>query len=90
MTGDDADLQAAVSKWTEVAKRSRPGTPRYFRAHYSLARTQLTLGQVAAARATIAGVSSKYPDFGGAETKRQFDALSAELERPPDRASRAK
>jgi TolA-binding protein len=90
MRGDDADLQAAVGKWTEVAKRSRAGTPRYFRAYYSLARTQLTLGQVAAARATIAAVSAKYPDFGGEPTKRQFDELSAELERPPDRASRAK
>jgi hypothetical protein len=90
MAGNDAELQAAVGKWAEVAKRSRPGTPRWFRAHYSLARTQLTLGRVAAARATIAQVAARYPDFGGADSKRQFDELSAELERPPESASRAK
>jgi hypothetical protein len=48
------------------------------------------LGQVAAARATIARVAARHPDFGGDLMKRQFDALSAEIERPPDRASRQK
>lgn len=88
--GDDDDLQAALPKWSEVAARSRPGTPRWFRAHDGLARTQLRLGQVAAARATIERVRSKYPNFGGEGTKRKFDALSAEIDQPPERASRRK
>jgi hypothetical protein len=89
-SGDEPDLQAALTKWSEVAVHSRPGTPRWFRAHYGLARTQLELGQVAAARATIARVASKDPQFGGDGMKRQFNQLSAEIEQPPERASRRK
>jgi tetratricopeptide (TPR) repeat protein len=86
-SGDEPDLRAALTKWGEVANRSRPGTPRWFRAHDGLARAQFELGQVAAARATIARVKSKHPDFGGESMKRQFDQLSAEIEHPPERAS---
>lgn len=87
MAGDEADVRMALAKWGEVASRSRPGTPRWFRAHYALARTQLALGQASDARATIQRVASRYPDFGGDVRQRQFDQLSAEIEKPPTRAS---
>ncbi|MEX0677742.1 MAG: tetratricopeptide repeat protein [Pirellulales bacterium] len=88
--GDENDLEAALAKWSEVAAHSRPGTPRWFRAHYGLARTELNLGQVTAARATIASLASKYPDFGGERMKRQFDDLSAEIDEPPRRGTQSK
>jgi hypothetical protein len=86
-SGDAADLQAAIAKWREVAARSRPGTPRWFRAHYELARTQLRAGQPADAEATIGAVTARYPDFGGAGTKSQFARLTAEIEQPRERGS---
>jgi hypothetical protein len=88
--GDEADLAAAATKWHEVAARSRPGTPRWFRAHLELARTQLRLGQVAAARETIDRVAVGHPDFGGDAMQGKFDDLSREIAEPPARATPTK
>jgi tetratricopeptide (TPR) repeat protein len=81
-TGSVNELPAALAKWRDVAAHSRPGTPRYFRAHYELARLQLGLGQSDEARATIDGVEARHPDLGGAATKARFERLRAELDTP--------
>jgi len=86
-SGAGADLPAAVEKWRDVAAHSRPGTPRWFRANYELASSQLRAGQGPAARATIDAVARRFPDFGGAGTKQQFERLKAEIERAPGAAS---
>jgi tetratricopeptide (TPR) repeat protein len=83
--GDETDLPGAVAKWREVASRTRPGTPRWFRAHYELARTQLRLGQRSEARSTIDQVGAKYPDFGGPGLKEQFARLAGEIDEPLER-----
>mgnify|MGYP002622406178 CR=1 FL=1 len=81
MQGNTADRQAAVQKWAEVAKRSRPGTARWFRALRALARTQIDLGQATDARQTIDHVAARYPNFGTEDFRRQFEALLREIDR---------
>jgi len=78
--GNKADQETALTMWTSVARKSRPGTARWFRAHAGLAGTQLKLGQRAEARTTIEHVRTKYPSLAG-EQKATFDALAA-LARP--------
>jgi hypothetical protein len=82
MEGDETDSRAAAAKWVEVASKSRPGTPRWFRAHFGLARTQLKLGQHSQAAATIQAVAAKYPELGGAAMKRRFEDLLAQAKKP--------
>ncbi len=78
---DSATLKMAVAKWREVAQKSRPGSPRWYRAHYGLARAQLSLDNPAQARFTIQQVERAHPDFGGKEMKARFQQLFAECER---------
>lgn len=78
--GNQADQQLAVTTWTDVARKSRPGTARWFRAHAGLAAAQLKLGKRADARATIEHVFAKFPSLDG-ELKARFDALSAKAGR---------
>jgi hypothetical protein len=82
--GDAESLQAALVKWREVATHSRPGSERWFRAHFALARLQLELGSPAKARATIKLVQAGHPNLGGAEMKARFTQLLAECERAPE------
>jgi TolA-binding protein len=80
--GADADsLRAGLAKWRDVATHSRPGSPRWFRAHFAIARLQLNLGEKAQARATIRIVEASYPDFGDAEMNARFAQLLAETQR---------
>jgi|GEM_PF-338972 len=78
--GNKADQETALTMWTSVARKSRPGTARWFRAHAGLASTQLKLGQSAEARTTIEHVRAKYPSLDG-QQKAMFDALAAEAGR---------
>jgi tetratricopeptide (TPR) repeat protein len=78
--GNQADQEAAIATWSDVARKSRPGTARWFRAHAGLAAVQLKLGKRAAARATIEHVRAKFPSLDG-EFKARFDALAAEAAR---------
>ncbi len=78
--GNQADREAALSIWTDVARKSRPGTARWFRAHAGLAGTQLKLGRRAEARTTIERVVAKYPSLDG-DLKARFDALAQEAAR---------
>jgi tetratricopeptide (TPR) repeat protein len=80
-SGDAAELGKAGSKWREITLKSRPGTPRWFRANYGLARTQLESGRAADARATIKRVESAYADYGGAELKFKFQELLGQCDR---------
>jgi tetratricopeptide (TPR) repeat protein len=80
MAGNDGDMRAALTKWTQVAEKSRPGTPRFFRAYCGLAQTQLKLGQRRAATATVQAVADKYPQLGGVVMKPRFEQILAEAE----------
>ena len=53
------------------SRKSRPGTPRWFRAHYGLAETQRKLGQPTEVRATINRWQIASPELGGPEMKQR-------------------
>jgi hypothetical protein len=82
---DAESLKAALVKWREVASKSRPASPRWFRAEYGVARAQLKLGNRGQARARIKLLESSHPDLGGAEMKEKFQRLLAECDAPPSR-----
>jgi hypothetical protein len=79
--GSDLEqLKAALAKWSRVEQASKPGTARWFRATYGLAKTELSLGQKSRARARIKLTQASHPDLGGAEQKAEFLELLAECE----------
>jgi tetratricopeptide (TPR) repeat protein len=84
--GGQNDLQRALAQWREIATKSRPGSGRWFRAHYGVARSHLDLGHPTQARAAIRLVKSSHPDLGGAEMQLKFQHLLAECERQPTSA----
>jgi hypothetical protein len=73
--GDRSSVSLAVDKWREVALKCRPGSPRWWRAHYGLARAQLDLGKPTECLATIKHAEGTPGDFGGPEMKAQFVQL---------------
>lgn len=75
--GNQADQGLALKVWMDVARKSRPGTARWFRSHAGLASTQLKLNQRKEARETVAHVLAKYPSLDG-EFKARFDGLAAQ------------
>lgn len=78
MAGGDRESQkAALEQWRLVASKSRPGSPRWLRAHYGLARTQLDLGNPQQASNVIKLVAAAHPDLGGAQMKASFEQLLA-------------
>ena len=81
MTDEPAELRKALVKWREIIGKSRPGSPRWFRAHYGLAHAELDLDNPVQARATIKQVESAHPDFGGAELKYKFQELLGQCDR---------
>jgi hypothetical protein len=82
MGGEDAEsVQLAVDKWREVAAKSRPGSPRWVRAHYGLARGELASGHPRQARATIEQARKADAGLGGAELRAKFEALAEECSR---------
>ncbi len=88
--GDTASLKAALAQWRDVATKSRPGSPRWFRAHYGLARAQLDLGHADQARATLERIESSHPDLGTAEMKARWRQLLAECEQAAPQVTRPK
>lgn len=79
--GDTESRKQALVKWREVQRKSRPGSARWFRANYGLARTFYLLGNKVEAHAIIRLVSKARPDLGGVEMKSRFERLRAECER---------
>lgn len=78
--GDRESQKAALEQWRLVASKSRPGSPRWLRAHYGLARTQLDLGNPQQASNVIKLVAATHPDLGGAQLKASFERLRAACE----------
>ncbi len=78
--GDAADWRRGVEKWREVQQKSRPGSARWFRANYGLARTHLLLGNKLEARKIVRLLAKARPDLGGEEMKARFGKLLAESE----------
>ena len=79
--GKTEQRKQALRKWREVQQKSRPGTPRWFRASYGLARTQYLLGNKVAAAAAVRLVAQAYPELGGPEQRARFERLLADSQR---------
>lgn len=73
--GDRASIAQAADKWREVVGKCRPGSPRWWRAHYGLARAQFDLGQISDCLATIRSLEATPGDFGGPDMKARFVQL---------------
>jgi tetratricopeptide (TPR) repeat protein len=73
--GDRESQKAALEQWRLVASKSRPGSPRWLRAQYGLARTQLELGNPQQASKLIKLVAAAHPDLGGPPLKASFEEL---------------
>lgn len=69
------DRQKALGLWQELARRTKPGTERWFRATYGTARTQLLLGNALAAHQIVMRTQAAYPELGGSQMKAKFLAL---------------
>ena len=74
-TTSTAALKQAAEKWVDVRERSKPGSPRWFRAVYGLAKVQFDLGEKSQARSLIKVAELSYPQLGGEEMRAKFQAL---------------
>jgi len=72
---DQATLAAALEAWREVAAKSAPESPRWFRAKYQVALLHYRLGSPQQAEKIIKPMAILYPDLGGPELKPKFLAL---------------
>ena len=85
---DANDLEQAMAQWREVQRKSKPGSPRWFRATYGLAKVQHDLRRDSQARALIKLTELAHPDLGGAELRTKFQALLKACEQGNDNAQK--
>ena len=72
---DAERLRAALVKWGEIERRSRPGSRRWWRAKLGRAEVQLKLGQREQAAATVRILRLDHPDLGGDALRERFLAV---------------
>ncbi len=70
--GDRTSLAGALTKWREIERNSREGSPRWFRARYHVALSQHRLGDRRRAAQTIVATQTLYAELGGPELKARF------------------
>jgi tetratricopeptide (TPR) repeat protein len=76
-SADRPSLEAALAKWRELEQKSKPASPRWFRAKYHLAWAHERLGNKSHAVKIVTLTKVLHPELGGPELKAQFDALLA-------------
>ncbi|MDH3717719.1 MAG: hypothetical protein OES79_06305, partial [Planctomycetota bacterium] len=77
---DHAAWQAALLRWREVQRHSRPGSPRWFRAKYSQALAHHRLDNSPQAVRIIKLTEVLHPQLGGPEMKTRFVELLQKCE----------
>ena len=78
---DKASLDAALGTWRQVEQKSKPGSPRWFRAKYNLAHTHERLGNKQHASKIVALTQVLHPELGGPELKARFEELLARCQK---------
>jgi len=78
---DKESLETALTKYREIARRSRPQTEGWFRAKYGQATARLKLGDSQKAAQIIQMTRVLHPDLGGEVMRQQFEALLAQCEK---------
>jgi tetratricopeptide (TPR) repeat protein len=76
-SADRPSLEAALARWRELEQKSKPATPRWFRAKYHLAWAHERLGNKDHAAKIITLTKVLHPELGGPELKARFEALLA-------------
>ncbi|MBN2217831.1 MAG: hypothetical protein JW719_10705, partial [Pirellulales bacterium] len=79
---DRRSREAALVEWRRLESRSKPGSPRWFRAKYAIAELHLALGRPDRARKMIELLVLLHPDLGGPAMKARFEQLLACCQRP--------
>jgi len=74
-SSDPQHLKLAQSRWREIERNSKAGTPLWFRAKYGLACTYEKLGEPAYAARLIKVTSVLHPELGGSTMKARFEEL---------------
>ncbi|MEE8451453.1 MAG: hypothetical protein V3R99_06035 [Thermoguttaceae bacterium] len=74
---DPASLKKAMAKWRELEDRSPKGSPRWFRAKYSVAWLHCQSGNKQQTAKMITLLKLLHPELGGPEMKAKFDKLLA-------------
>ncbi len=72
---DSASMQTALNKWRELEKKSRPDSPRWYRAKYRVAWLHCEMGNKDQAAKIITLLRLLHPELGGPEMKAKFDEL---------------
>ena len=71
----DDQLPAALAQWRLVEQKSRPGTPGWFEAKYSIALAHERAGEKRQAARVVTLLAALYPELGGKETAAKFREL---------------
>ncbi len=78
---DQASWEAALAKWRQLERGSRPPAARWFEAKYELAHLHLRLGNSEQAAKIITVTRALHPDLGGPEWKAKFLQLFERVQR---------
>jgi hypothetical protein len=70
-------LPTALAQWRRIEQKSRPGTPLWFEAKYSIALCHERGGEKQQAARVVTLMAALYPDLGGREQAEKFQALLA-------------
>lgn len=72
---DRPSLETALAKWRELEKKSKPESPRWYRAKYHVAELHYRLGNPQQAEKIITLLQVLHPDLGGPAMKERFSDL---------------
>ena len=75
---DSKSLRAALKKYREISRKTRPQTQRWFAAKYGEATARLRLGDPRKAAMIIRTTRVLYPNLGGKQWRVRFEKLLAE------------
>ena len=78
-TGEEASIRRAKSYWQRYERTVAKGTPEWFEARLSIAACAISLGEKEQARKLIGLTRLVYPELGGMEMTRRFEALEASV-----------
>ena len=77
---DRPSLEEAMQKCREMETKSRPQSPRWFRAKYNLALLHYRLGNKQKAAKMIQLLGLLHPDLGGRQMRAKFETLLKECQ----------
>lgn len=78
---DRPSLELALARWRDLEAKSKPQSPRWFRAKYQVAELHYRLGNPVQTAKMIALLEVLYPELGGPELKAQFLELQQRCRR---------